>query len=331
MNNDIPGRNSDHAFEKLFLFSKLADEALNEPQQKLATGPGYLWNKKPPLFNIDDMLNWKTRQDQKHELFMYKNHMMCNRDAELCSWRVKSKSKIFNYTDRTIPMDTSKLSAKTSGNKAIVKSADQRVGKNKSEKKPECWHFLRGHCKRGEFCDFNHDIKRSYPDECKVFLGGLPFQVTEVIIRKQLLQQGFNVVNKPKIYGGFSPQVCLASAAEAEKMIKEGHVMIEGMNVEVRPWKAFTKKTYRKLVDAGRRSVFLGGLREGTTSKMIKRKLKKLGFKVMNYPSIKPGFCPQVTLLTAQQALKLVNMAKVQINGALVDVRPYVGIHETVL
>jgi len=56
--------------------------------------------------------------------------------------------------------------------------------------------------------------------------------------------------------------------------------------------------------------------------------LELYGLKVVNYPMIKAGFSPQVTLSTAEQALKLVNMVKVQINGANVDIRPYVGVFE---
>jgi len=98
----------------------------------------------------------------------------------------------------------------------------------------------------------------------------LPFHITEATLCQQLSEQGFTVVNKPKVYGGFSPQICLTSAAEATRLLKEGTIMIGGMCVEVRSYEPFTKKSKEKLIDVGRRSVFLGGLHKGTTTKMIK-------------------------------------------------------------
>jgi len=133
-------------------------------------------------------------------------------------------------------------------------------------------------------------------------------------------------VNKPKVYRGFSPQVCLASEEQALRLIDKGFVTINGVNVDVRPYEAFTKKNQEKLIDMSKRSVFLGGLRKGTTTQMIKKELEAIGMKIVNYPLIKAGFSPQVTMATANQASKLVNMFKVKINGTLVDVRPYAGL-----
>jgi len=157
-----------------------------------------------------------------------------------------------------------------------------------------------------------------------VFLGGLPFQIKAPALKQQLFQLGYNVVNKPKIYGGFAPHVCLASAAEATKLITGGSIWIGGLSVDVRAYKAFTKKSLAKLEDVSTRSVFLGGLRKRTTTKMIKKALELLDFNVVNYPLAKEGFSPQVTLATAEQAKKLVGMEKVQINGTHVDIRPYI-------
>jgi len=206
-----------------------------------------------------------------------------------------------------------------------VQKKDNRYTKSDEGKKPHCWHFVRGHCKRGKYCDFTHDSKHSYPDSHKVFLGGLPFQITETTLCQHLKDLGFNVVNKPKVYGGFSPQVCLASENEAKKLIELGSITLEGMKVDVRSYQSFTKKNQEKLLDMSRRSVFLGGLGKGTTTQMIKKELEAIGMKVVNYPLTKAGFCPQVTMATEEQAQNLVKMLKVEINGALVDVRPYVG------
>jgi len=206
----------------------------------------------------------------------------------------------------------------------VVKPAKQRTVKYRG-KKPNCWHYTLGHCRRGKYCDFNHNIKNTYPDSCKVFLGGLPFDITAASLKQQLLDQGYNVVNSLKVYRGFCPQVCLATTAEAAKLITVGSIKIGDLNVDVRSYKAFTKKNEKQLQDVCRRSVFLGGLRKGTTTVMIKKELEVLGFKVVNHPRAIKSFSPQVTVATAKQAKRLVKMVKVQINGTHVDIRPYTG------
>jgi len=218
------------------------------------------------------------------------------------------------------------VKAKDIRNKDSGKNREKQDTKHQEERKPDCWHYMRGHCKRGKYCDFIHDIKYSYPDTHKVFLGGLPFHLSETALRKQLQEKGFNVVNKPKVYGGFSPQVCLASEEQAKRLIQLGSIKINGVIVDVRSYEAFTKKNQEKLLDMSRRSVFLGGLCKGTTTQMIKTDLELLGMKIVNYPFIKSGFSPQVTMATTEQAQKLVNMGKVEINGTLVDIRPYRGV-----
>jgi len=314
-----------HALEKLHCLSDRMDEALYKPYQKREIALGSSLRKTPDLLNIDDMLSWKQSQDRKHALFMLQERAMCDIDEEFILKSMTNKPKKMNFKDRT---KTLNQNAKMARFKTAEKSKPQLAQKKTEEKKPDCWHFMRGHCKRGKYCDFNHNSKHNYPDACKVFLGGLPFHITEAALRQELSKQGFNVVNKPKVYGGFSPQVCLASAEEATRLIKKGGITIGGMNVDVRSYQPFTKKNQEKLIDVSRRSVFLGGLRKGTTTQMIKKELEALGLKIVNYPLIKAGFSPQVTLSSAKQALKLVEMAKVQINGALVDIRPYAGIEE---
>jgi hypothetical protein len=207
---------------------------------------------------------------------------------------------------------------------ALIKRVKKQTMKVKYRgNKPNCWHYTRGHCKRGKYCDFKHDIKNIYPNSRKVFLGGLPFNIKAASLKQQLFEQGYNVVNKPKVYGGFSPQVCLATAAEATKLITGGSIKIGGLNVDVRAYEPFTKKSLEKREDVCTRSVFLGGLRKGTTTTMIKKELQLLDFNVVNNPVAKEGFSPQVTMATAEQAKKLVGMVKVQINGTYVDIRPY--------
>jgi len=124
------------------------------------------------------------------------------------------------------------------------------------------------------------------------------------------------------VCGGFCPKVCLASATEAERLIKERTIIIEGKAVGIRQYQAFTTKAKEKLLSVNRRSVFLGGLRKGTTTKMIKQELELLGLKVVNSPVVKGGFSPNVIMATEEEALMLVRLVEVPINGTMVDFRP---------
>jgi len=94
------------------------------------------------------------------------------------------------------------------------------------------------------------------------------------------------------------------------------------MTVDVRSYQPFTKKSQEKLEDINSRSVSLGGIRRGTTYRVIKKELLALGLKIVNQPWIKDGFSPRVTLATQEQARKLIKMVKVHINGAFVDIWP---------
>lgn len=331
INERMPRNETKNALQKLLLVSELADYALYNRN----TFIGDPTSEGIPMLNIRKLLNWKQFQDREHERFMLNQQEMQDREQDVYSLvnRMKSDASRFNNTKHVIPKENPKFKpkenpkfkAKLPTGKTEVKSTVKQTAKN-GEKKPNCWHFLKGHCKRGKYCDFIHDRRHGYPDSFKVFLGGLPFQITVASLKQQLLEQGFNVVNKPKVYGGFSPQVCLASEAEAQRLIAGGSIKIGGVKVDVRCYQAFTKKNQEKLQDVSRRSVFLGGIRKGTTTLMIKKVFESLGLKIMNYPLIKEGFSPQVTMATAEQALMLVNMVKVQINGNSVDIRPYVGI-----
>jgi len=196
---------------------------------------------------------------------------------------------------------------------------------DQNRKRRLCRHFLKGHCKRGKACDFLHDSSIFCPDLQKVFLGGLPAHITESSLREKLAEQGFTVINRPKVLRGFTPQVCLGSVNEAQRLIEKGKINIDGSLVDVRPYEAFAKDNLeKKLPDDIKRSVFLGGLVTGTTGQRIKDDLEKMDVRVVNHPIIKTGFSPMVTLGTVQQAQLLVKLKKVLINDALVDVRPYV-------
>jgi len=83
------------------------------------------------------------------------------------------------------------------------------------------------------------------------------------------------------------------------------------------------EKQRKRVADINRRSVFLGGLPAVVTWRMIRSGLEKYGAKVTNLMRVKKGFCPKVTLATIHQARALVSAGKVEINGSMVDVRPY--------
>jgi len=327
MKNFEPRIESEHFLENLIDLSELADMALYRNHGNDEENFGCLRKKDFPMPSIDDLLSWKVCQDRKHELFMLQEQVMCDMDKEAFDKSMKTGAECLKPKGR-LRKKKPRPNPKMRWKKAVVKSENQVSEKHQYEKKPDCWHFTRGHCKRGRFCEFNHDSKHNYPDDCKVFLGGLPFHISEAALCQELTERGFTVVNKPKVYGGFSPQVCLASAHEAKRLKEEGPIMIGGMSVDVRSYEAFTRKNKEKLLDVSKRSVFLGGLRKGTTTQMIKKELLPHGLKIVNYPQIKAGFSPQVTLSTVQQALKLISMVQVQINGVMVDIRPYAGVGE---
>merc|ERR1719189_3493129 len=90
------------------------------------------------------------------------------------------------------------------------------------QKSRHCRHFLKGHCERGDSCGFRHDHSVFCTDLQKVFLGGLPAHLTASLLRQKLAEQGYTVLNNPKIIRWFSPQVCLGSVEEAQKLVKNG-------------------------------------------------------------------------------------------------------------
>jgi len=127
--------------------------------------------------------------------------------------------------------------------KRMITPSKQKVQKSTSKNgtvSRKCRHFTKGWSRQGEACTFYHSAEGSNPDSQKVFLGGLPDSITPAKLLGELKQKGYTVVNQPKIFRGFSPQVCLRTTSEATKMLQE-KVMICGCAVDVRPYKASTK------------------------------------------------------------------------------------------
>jgi len=163
-------------------------------------------------------------------------------------------------------------------------------------------------------------------DEQRVFLGGLPIGMTERMLRQHLAAQGYKVLKRPKILHGFAPEVWMRTVEQAKDLIEKGVIMIDGLEVEVRPYNSLTKLSeLKKLPNVGKRSVFIGGLSPGTTTKNLQDVLLKMGMKVINYPVIKHGFARQVIMDTIGQARTLIKMRKIQVNGIPADVRPFVN------
>jgi hypothetical protein len=196
-------------------------------------------------------------------------------------------------------------------------------------KSRHCRHFLKGHCERGDSCGFRHDQSLFCTDLQKVFLGGLPAYLTSSLLRKKLTEQGYTVLNNPKILRWFSPQVCLGSVEEAQRLIKKQVIVIDKTVVRVRPFEAFAQDSEKKLPDEVERSVFLGGLKKGTTARIIRDDLRKMGLVVVNIPVLKSGYSPQVVLQTFHQAQTLIKLMRVRINGTIVNVRPYANIRSS--
>merc|ERR550517_2201028 len=169
--------------------------------------------------------------------------------------------------------------------------------------------------------------ERSTDDDAqRVFLGGLPIGITERMLRQHLAAMGYKVLKRPKILHGFAPEVWMKTVEQAKDLIEKEVIMIEGMTVEVRPYNSLTKLSeLKKLPNVGKRSVFIGGLPAGTTTKDLQDALVEMGMKVINYPVIKNGFARQVIIDTISQARSLIKMKKIQINGVYGDVRPFVN------
>jgi len=310
--------------EQILNISELADEDLGNNgvvtplvgiRRETPAGPGY-WNGSTSSQSIDELALWEEMLDNK---------------------KYTDKSGLQTFKKKSLV----KESLKSPHLQFMVHEHLQGFG----EKRPEHWeplqedanrkrrlcrHFLKGHCKRGRACDFLHDPSIFCPDFQKVFLGGLPAHITDLTLQEKLTRQGYTVINKPKVLRGFTPQVCLGSVKEAQQLIKKGRIFIDGSQVDVRPYEAFAKDDLdKRLPDDTKRSVFIGGLSNGTTGQMIIYDLEKLDVKVVNHPLIKTGFTPKVTLGAVEQAQKLIKMKKVQINHSLVDIRPYVNFRDS--
>jgi len=259
---------------------------------------------------------------------------------ELCHDKASSHSSKRNFTcgDLANEVATKAIETPRTPNQEMSPGAfqnflkEQLAGFGEPEEKREtvfrkrrlCRHFVKGFCLRGDSCDFLHDQSFFCTDEQKVFLGGLPQNLTAEDLKSKLEEQGFRIVNKPRVIRGFTPKVCLGSVEEAVRLVAQGSICIDGHSIDVRPYK--DKDLLRKgMPSVVKRSVFLGGLPENTTAEMIVSDLQRLDIKVVQCPVIKDGYAPRVVLDSLESAKMLVSLKRVMVNGTAVDVRPYVN------
>jgi len=196
--------------------------------------------------------------------------------------------------------------------------------RGETRKRRLCRHFVKGFCMRGSSCDFLHDPSIFCCDEQKVFLGGLSLHLTPQILKKKLEDLGLTVLNTPRILRGFSPQVCLGSVEEANKLIAQQYLLLDNQRVDVRRYRD-RDELRQVLPSVVKRSVFLGGLKENTTAEMIIRDIQNLDIKVVEQPIVKNGYAPRVVLGSVEGAKMLVSLKRVLVNGTIVEVRPYVN------
>jgi hypothetical protein len=85
----------------------------------------------------------------------------------------------------------------------------------------------------GENNDNDH-----YEDEQKVFLGGLPQNITPEKLIIEVERQGFDVLNIPVVHKrGFCKCVVLESSARAIALVKKGCILLAGKKVDVRKFR----------------------------------------------------------------------------------------------
>jgi len=280
------------------------------------------------IYGVDiDMVEYLlTQRIGGLEQYLLKNMEKKKRLEDVEWYGQELMEKSFNYSSPQTQNVADEF-VKGFGEKRNASDQDHSSSSDEQTRKRRlCRHFLKGHCKRGNACDFLHDKSMFCPNSQKVFLGGLPAHITEVTLTQRLAEQGYEVINKPKVLAGFTPQVCLSSVEEAQRLIEKRNILIDGALVDVRAYEAFAKCDAEKIQpDEIKRSVFLGGLSRGTTSLMIEDDLEKMNVKVVNHPLVKIGFAPKVTLQTIEECEKLINLKKVRVNDTMVDVRPYIN------
>jgi len=316
---DYPASLNDEFFniDELTMMERLMQQQLEINRRRLTRQLKLQYAEDDRTFLKQLLSEEENRWDSRWMNISHTPVQLFDEDVEKESWGQSSSMEQFSEQGSSEKISTHSDSSNT---------VQQQEPKQKSR---HCRHFLKGHCERGDSCGFRHDHSVFCTDLQKVFLVGLPAHLTASLLIQKLAEQGYTVLNHPKILRWFSPQVCLGSVEEAQSLIEKGTIVIDGAVIRVRPFEAFTRGNKKKLPDEVERSVFLGGLAAGTTAEMIKDELGNLGLVVVNIPMVKSGYSRQVALKTYQQAQTLLKLMRVQINGALVNVRPFANIRSS--
>jgi len=199
----------------------------------------------------------------------------------------------------------------------------QQKSSGQPRKRRLCRHFRKGFCARGQFCDFFHDPSIFCSDKQKVFIGGLPLHLTSQNLKRKLEELGFTVLNEPRVLRGFTPEVCLGSEEEVERLIAQRYIVLDNQLVDV-DVQQYRDKGYLEQVLPSfvKRSVILRGLKENTTAEMIVKDIQKLDVEVVEDPVVKNGSATRVVLGSVDGAKMMVSLGRVLVNGTIVDVRP---------
>jgi len=193
--------------------------------------------------------------------------------------------------------------------------------KKETQKSRICRHFLRGHCKFGESCNFFHGAPLVHASDQLIFLGGLPSGITsDMLIQELNRAYGVEVLNKPQIFSNFSPRVAL-SLEDAKLLKGHGKLNIFNRQVDVRPFEDNSKS------EAEKSMVFLGGLPEGIKLTELISQLRKKGIQVMNKPYLGDGYARNVQVQSEKHANDLIRKRKIFLFSSSVDVRPYVNVY----
>lgn len=193
--------------------------------------------------------------------------------------------------------------------------------KKETQKSRICRHFLRGHCKFGESCNFFHGAPLVHASDQLVFLGGLPSGITsDMLIEELNVIYGVEVLNKPQIFSNFSPRVAL-SLDDAKLLKGHGKLTIFSRQVDVRAFEDNSKSEAEKCM------VFLGGLPEGIKLTELISQLRKKGIQVMNKPYLGDGYARNVQVQSEKHANDLIRKRKIFLFSSSVDVRPYVNVY----
>jgi len=294
-------------FEELLQLSVLADEGFQS--SKLSLPPVTpIWNKpRPSHLSINSLLRWKRYKDEKHELVMAVIKKLEQQDMELFrSRQLHWKKSIVNVIRERFD------------NVGVGEYNFHECARTKSynvKRKEKITRNLPGVC---------HKNRQDYNSETqKVFLGGLPRLITSQKLVWELKKKGYKVINKPKVFPRYSPEVCLGSAEEAQLMLQKKTIIIDGCTVDVRPFKTFKQKKMDSQLEVNQRSVFLEGIPSVMTVRVVITEIEKLGLKVTNHQLARGGCITKVTLATIEQAKRLIAQSVIEIDGFAVNVRPY--------